>query len=130
MPIVVTLDGQANDGVAGENDNVGPDNDVETVRGGERDDRLVGNDDANELDGKSGDDTITGGAGNDKLVDFLGDDALDGGPGADILRTDGGPDGTRSADTLDARDGARDLVIDCGAVWGTGRSSTSSTPRR
>lgn len=86
-PVDVTLDALANDGRAGEGDNVL--SDVEDVYGGSGDDRLVGNDAPNTIDGADGADRITGGGGTDVLI---------GGPGDD---------------TLDARDGAIDRV-DCG----------------
>jgi hypothetical protein len=111
QPAVVTLDGQANDGAAGENDNAGPDNDVENVFGGDRGDTIVGNDGANRLDGRVGDDALRGAGGDDTLEGGAGNDQLDGGPGADILIGDSpGNDNDR----LDARDGAPDLKIDCG----------------
>src|SRR5262249_29205190 len=64
-PISVTLDGQANDGVAGENDNIEPD--VEEVFGGSGNDHLVGGAKANTLIGGTGDDTLNGAGGNDTL---------------------------------------------------------------
>ena len=88
---MVTLDGLANDGAAGENDNVGPDNDVEDVCwGGTRATRSSETTLANQLDPRIGNDTLRGGSGNDELIGGRGQtDNLDGGPGADIL-TDGG----------------------------------------
>ena len=87
---MVTLDGLANDGAAGENDNVGPDNDVEDRDWGERGTtRSSETTLANQFDPRIGNDTLRGGSGNDELIGCLGNDNLDGGPGADIL-TDGG----------------------------------------
>jgi Ca2+-binding RTX toxin-like protein len=116
-PVVVSLDGQANDGAAGENDNAGPDNDVEDVLGGAGDDTLVGNDGPNELDGGLGDDTLNGGDGDDVLRGFLDDDRLVGGAGADRLIGDSGFDrliGGPGDDELLLRDGERDACPDPG----------------
>ena len=93
-PLTVTLDGAADDGAAGEGDNVG--GDVEDIIGADGDDKLLGNAAANTLDGGAGDDRITGGAGADMLV---------------------GGDGS---DTIDARDGVADRV-DCGPGEDTAR---------
>ncbi|MEV4284883.1 hypothetical protein AB0K40_05215 [Nonomuraea bangladeshensis] len=58
----VTLDGVADDGPAGENDNIAPD--VENILGGKADDTLRAPADAvtHRLDGRAGDDTCVGGA--------------------------------------------------------------------
>jgi Ca2+-binding RTX toxin-like protein len=85
--VVVSLDGLANDGAAGEGDNVGTD--VENVKGGAGNDTLTGNDAANRLMGGAGNDTLRGLGGNDVLLGEDGNDKLYGGPGADI--EDGGP---------------------------------------
>ncbi len=74
VPVNVTLDGTANDGAAGEGDNVS----TEAVRGGSGGDRLTGGGDANQLYGGPGDDILDGGAGVD---DLRGDS------GADLLTT-------------------------------------------
>jgi hypothetical protein len=87
-PVTVTLDDQANDGAAGEGDNVHTD--VEDIYGGAGDDRLTGDAAGNTIDGGAGNDTIVGGKGFDFLY---------GGPGDDVI---------------DARDGTQD-VVDCGA---------------
>ena len=57
--------------------------------------------------GEDGDDTLNGGSAFDQLAGGPGSDTLIGGPGADRLY--GGPDD----DTLDARDGEKDEVVDC-----------------
>ena len=59
--LTITLNGQADDGEAGEGDNVGAE--VETAIGGSGNDRIVGNNLGNRLQGGAGDDTIIGGAG-------------------------------------------------------------------
>ena len=89
-PLQIDLDGVADDGEPGENDNV--EGDLEQVTGGSGDDRLVGNGTRNRLRGESG------------------DDQLDGGPSRDVL------DGGAGADTIVARDGDSDTVACGGGV--------------
>jgi hypothetical protein len=86
-PVTVTLDGVANDGAAGENDNVA--SDVEDV---------FGTDGPDVITGDAADNTIDGNAGND---------VINGGPGADGLF------GSEGNDEIDSRDGSADRV-DCG----------------
>jgi Ca2+-binding RTX toxin-like protein len=116
VPVTVSLDGNADDGAAGEGDNVAAD--VEDVTGGSAGDTLAGNSADNELVGGAGDDTISGGDGNDGLDGGAGRDTLDGGAGRDDLR------GGAGADTLKTRDGLTDRA-DCGggtdAVQGEAR---------
>jgi Ca2+-binding RTX toxin-like protein len=144
-PQSLTLDGQPNDGSAGEGDMI--ESDVEQLVGGLADDRLVGADGDETLEGGRGADTLLGGDGNDSLIGGSGEarDSLDGGAGADSLsggggeddlygraggdRLDGGGssdylDGGVGADSLDggngsdivsARDGAPDPHVSCGA---------------
>src|SRR5581483_1350275 len=74
-PVTVTLDGFANDGEAGEGDDVGAFfHDVEEVDGGAGDDTLTGS---------AGTNLLQGGAGNDTLDGGLGADSLFGGTGID-----------------------------------------------
>ncbi|MCA3015308.1 MAG: hypothetical protein INH41_23215 [Myxococcaceae bacterium] len=88
--LTVTLDGMANDGAAGEADDV--EADVERVDGGSGNDALTGNGSANELNGNGGNDTLTGLDGRDVLSGGAGNDTLLGGDGDDILEdiVDGG----------------------------------------
>jgi Ca2+-binding RTX toxin-like protein len=74
-PVDASFDGQADDGAAGEHDNIL--DDVETIRGGSGNDSLVGNGNRNFLIGGPGNDFIFGQGG-------AGDD-LNGGPGDDHL---------------------------------------------
>jgi Ca2+-binding RTX toxin-like protein len=113
-PVDVTLDGQANDGAAGEGDSVDPS--VEDVAGGMRGDRLTGSERRNVLLGGGGRDTlaglgggvtIDGGDGADRIDGGDGADALIGGPGLDLLL------GGAGNDRVEARDGRRDGV-ECG----------------
>jgi Ca2+-binding RTX toxin-like protein len=81
-PVMVTFDGKANDGEAGEGDNVA--SDIEIVLGGTLTDTLSGDERTNALTGGAGEDLIEGGAGTD---------TLGGGSAADVLRArDGTPD--------------------------------------
>src|SRR5207244_12569600 len=65
-PLAVSLDGVANDGEAGEGDNVATD--VENLTGGSGDDALTGNAGANTLDGGPGADAMNGGGGVDAVT--------------------------------------------------------------
>jgi Ca2+-binding RTX toxin-like protein len=127
--ITASLDGLANDGMAGEDFIRG---DVENLMGGMGSDHLVGNASANRLAGAPGSDVLEGGDGRDRLRgeqenDLLfggrGDDLLRGGRGEDLLEGESGrdtlegdahPDTLRGGggdDTLLARDGWVDSVV-------------------
>ena len=98
-PVSVTLDDQANDGVAGEGDNVRAD--VEVASTFQGNDTLVGNDGTNQLSGGEGNDAIDGGRGNDVLQGQDGDDTITSRDGfADVVTCGDGND-TANADTLD-----------------------------
>lgn len=75
VAVIITLDGVANDGVGGENDNVAPD--IENALGGSGGDTITGNTGVNRLDGGPGADTLNGGNGNDTLVGPGNDAASD-----------------------------------------------------
>ncbi|HYZ28982.1 MAG TPA: calcium-binding protein [Thermoleophilaceae bacterium] len=105
-PVAVSLDGTANDGEAGENDNVGAD--VEIVAGGSGNDQLAGNDGDNALLGNAGDDMLGGGGGNDQLDGGAGNDTLAGGAGSDTLT---GADGTDTASYAESGAAVR-VVLD------------------
>lgn len=136
--ITVSLDGQANDGRPGENDNVGG---VEIIKSGSAG-SFTGDDAANEfvapqtgaagtLLGLGGDDvliagdahgdTVDGGAGNDTVEGGFGDDRLVGGPGRDVIAGDRKSRCNEMAcdvlvagnDTIEAREGEVDS-ISCG----------------
>ena len=97
---VVTLNDLADDGAAGERDNVH--SDIETVTAGPGNDTVIGSVAANTLDGGAGDDSLTGGAGADTLLGGAGEDAIF---ARDGLRdsVDCGPDGgSATVDTIDA----------------------------
>ncbi len=74
-PLRITMDDDlANDGSAGEADNVHTD--VENIFSGTGNDRITGNAAANYISGGAGKDLILGGAGLDKLVGGTGVDTL------------------------------------------------------
>jgi len=81
-PVAVTLDATANDGAAGEHDDVR----TENASGGAGDDVLIGDDRANELSaGVGGQDLLSGLGGPDTLIGGSGRDVFHGGTGADTL---------------------------------------------
>ena len=90
LPVIASLDGIANDGWAGEGDNVDPS--VERLEGGAGDDLLIGNQFDNMLVGDVGDDVLKGRGGADRLEGSAGNDVFPtpGIDGADTLV--GGPD--------------------------------------
>jgi murein DD-endopeptidase MepM/ murein hydrolase activator NlpD len=92
--LTITIDGVANDGAAGEADNVMTD--IENVLGGSGNDFIQGNDAANVLIGGAGDDTLDGGLGADVLDGGLGNDLLIGGGGKDTFKVNG----SAAADSL------------------------------
>jgi Ca2+-binding RTX toxin-like protein len=116
----VSLDGASNDGVAGEDDNVGVD--VEDIKGSGKADTLTGSAAANELDGGDGNDTLSGLAGADGLDGGRGADTLDGGAGIDALA------GGAGADRLRGRDNSRDDVS-CGGGVDTAVLDARDDPR-
>lgn len=95
--VAISLDNVANDGEAGEGDNIH--SDVEQVFGGDGGDQLTGNDRGNLLDGAGGNDALFGGRGEDRLYGGPGDDVVtsfdgqhdvaDCGPGRDTVTADG-----------------------------------------
>ena len=89
--VTVGIDGIADDGIAGEGDNVITD--VENLIGSSGPDVLTGSATDNVLDGRDGDDTLIGlpgsntllgGNGNDILIGDVGDDTFDGGAAANF----------------------------------------------
>jgi Ca2+-binding RTX toxin-like protein len=84
-PVTITLNGLADDGGAGENDNVNAD--IENALGGSGADNITGNGGVNRLTGGPGADQLHGAGGNDVLVgdsDGVGD-TYDGGSGSDTV---------------------------------------------
>ena len=109
--VTISLNGVADDGEAGESDNVFAD--VEELQGGQGADTLVGNGEANILNGEAGADSLTGGG---------GVDTFRGGAGADHLFTrDGLAENVNCGD--DADDGEADLsdvLSSCEALVASG----------
>jgi Ca2+-binding RTX toxin-like protein len=105
-PVSVSLNGSADDGEAGESDNVA--SDVEILVGGSADDQLAGNDADNVLLGNAGNDILGAGGGNDQLDGGAGDDTLAGGDGADAIT---GGDGADTANYTSSNAGVR-VVLD------------------
>ena len=101
--ITARIDGRANDGQAGEGDDLRPD--VENIVGGSAGDSLTGNLAVNTLTGGSGSDTLKGGDGNDVLDGGAGLDQVNGGTGTDTLRGGGDPDTLNGGDGNDVFDG-------------------------
>ncbi|MFL5956048.1 MAG: calcium-binding protein [Solirubrobacterales bacterium] len=107
QPLAVSLDENANDGPAGEGDNVH--SDIERVLGGFAEDRLEGNSRFNELNGWDGDDKLFGYGGPDLLVGEYGQDELRGGEGTDRLDGGDGDDllvGEQGTDVMHGGSGA------------------------
>lgn len=111
---------------------------ADRLRGGSRDDTLLGGTDAvgvvNDLEGAGGDDLLRGSDRRDLLDRDAGDDTLRGGEGADAFSGGEGDDlllGGEGNDVINARDGVSDPLIDCGP--GTRDSATlapADAPRR
>ena len=123
-PVIVTLDGTANDGAPGENDDVG--GDVENATGGAGADTISGGDGVNTLSGGPGNDVITGGGGVDAFRADAGDDvvravdgnaeAVDCGEGADDLAEADAADqliGCERAPPIDADGDGFPSDVDC-----------------
>jgi Ca2+-binding RTX toxin-like protein len=96
-PVTVSLDGQANDGAAGERDQVGrvrwaPESEFETVLGGAAADTLTGDNWRNTMNGGAGTDVLRGLGGEDSLnvADGAPGDVADGGDFIDSCQADPG----------------------------------------
>src|SRR4029079_4333830 len=141
----ISPDGVANDGAAGEGDNIGAD--VSTVLGGYGADTYTGNAGPNAFDGGEGNDAINGAGGDDNLVGGAGNDRIAGGDGQDVLGGESGDDilagGARvdrfwgdsvgacipgycssGQDQIHARDGAQE-TINCGPGTDSAQVDTS-----
>jgi Ca2+-binding RTX toxin-like protein len=109
--LTITLDNNANDGLAGENDNVKAD--IERAFGGTGNDSITGSALANQLSGSGGNDTIKGLEGPDFLAGGDGDDTITGGEGGDSLVGDAGADNFHAQDNgTDSIFGGNDLDTD------------------
>jgi Ca2+-binding RTX toxin-like protein len=108
--VIVSLRlGTARDGFGGRDRLIG----IESARGSNNADRLVGDDGVNRLSGLGGNDRIDGGGDGDTLEGEGGDDRLDGGDGNDTLLGGDGDDLLRGAAGDDSVDGGGgvDLVL-------------------
>ena len=117
-PLTIELDNVANDGEAGEADDVQAD--VEGVIGGSDADALTGNDAPNVLDGQGGDDRIQG---------LNGDDTLDGGDNEDSVSGGGGVDtitGASGEDKVTGGDGDDSLSAGSGSDTADGGDGTDT----
>lgn len=110
--VSLTADGVANDGGAGEHDNlVGPPG--VRILGGSGNDVIVGDRGPNWIAAGDGDDDVRGLAGRDGISGYAGDDRLDGGSGDDVVDgyagddvlVEGGAAATNGSDELDGWDG-------------------------
>jgi Ca2+-binding RTX toxin-like protein len=118
----ITLDGQANDGLDGENDNV---KDMEHVSGGDKNDTLTAGAAAVQFDGGAGDDRLTGspagdrlygGSGSDVIIAGAGNDGLQDGDFTPAIHDPGDPPLPAAGnDTLDAGPGNDELQSDSGS---------------
>jgi Ca2+-binding RTX toxin-like protein len=88
--VTVTLDAVANDGPAGQANNVG--SDIEAVVGTPGDDTITGGPSPDDFEGEGGNDVLAGNGGNDALAGGPGNDRLVGGPGDDELDDSEGND--------------------------------------
>ncbi|HEV2814729.1 MAG TPA: calcium-binding protein [Solirubrobacteraceae bacterium] len=101
--VTVTLAGGADDGLAGEGDEV---LEVERAIGGSGFDVLIGTEGGNTLYGGPGDDRVDGAGGVDTLFGGRGNDLLQGGAGDDTFAADRGPDGSDASQGGDGADRA------------------------
>ena len=110
--VTITANDQADDGEAGEGDNVHAD--VESATGGSGNDRIVAGPNSAYLYGGAGNDSIVGGAGEQRIEGNEGDDTIDSrdgafdsidcGPGNDAVFADAG-DSTTGCEVAPDRDG-------------------------
>ena len=109
----LSLDGVANDGAAGEGDNIGAD--IGTVIGGHGSDTMTGNDRRNVFGGGEGDDVLTGGG---------SDDQLHGGPATTACSARTARTSSRAATATTTSSAAP------GSTASGARTSTRASPRR
>ena len=83
VPLIVSIGGGANDGAAGEGDEVKAG--IERITGGTAGDQLTGAGGNEDLYGREGADTLHGGAANDRLIGGPDGDTFKGGAGNDLV---------------------------------------------
>jgi hypothetical protein len=120
--VVVKLDDLANDGVAGEMDNIH--SDVERVWGSKGNDKMWGSNANNLLAGDTGKDEIHGGGGNDSVYGDAGNDKVWGDAGNDLVSGGDGNDSVYGGDGADSiyGDSGSDILVSIGGnadqLWG------------
>lgn len=117
----VSLDGVANDGHAGEGDNIAAD--VENLEGSPESDVLVGSDAANAFDPSYGDDQVAGLGGDDTLSASAGADSFDAGLGNDT-----GSDLWDAGNTMIGGEGDDTLACGGSVSGGPGDDVLSGSP--
>jgi Ca2+-binding RTX toxin-like protein len=100
--LTLDIDNRADDGIAGEKDNIKTD--VENITGGSGNDKITGNSEPNSLIGGSGNDVISGGSGDDNVNSGVGNDNIQVGDGNDYVDAGDGNDSVTGGD-------GNDLVI-------------------
>lgn len=120
--VVADLEGDPDDGEAGEGDVIRTD--IETLRGGAGNDALSGSGGSDTISGGLGKDSLRGGPGEDQLFGEDDDDALRGDDGEDSLQAGNGQDyldggggadlltGGAGIDTIDYSARTRPLLVD------------------
>lgn len=93
--VSLTLDAEANDGAAGEGDDLSG---ASTLLGGSGADTIIGDAQANVIDGGPGNDVLSGRGGNDTVRGDVGTDKLNGGSGSDRLLGGAGADSLLGGD--------------------------------
>ena len=103
--LMLSLDGQANDGATGEGDNLS--GSIENIVCGSGNDIVVGNGHPNQILGVDGNDSLVGGGGSDTLVGGSGHDTLRGQGAGDVINSADG-----EADTVSGGSGNDTLTSD------------------
>ena len=132
-PLSISLDGVANDGIAGQGanlvavENAAGGDAADTITGSAGPDRLDGGEGADVIDGMGGADGIYGGAEKDSLSGGAGRDFLDGGNGDDVLVGGDGGDhlyGRFGADDMSGGAGRDTVNFGNGSSYDQGASVT------
>ena len=100
VAVTVTADDVANDGIAGEGDNVRAG--IEDIVGSSAPDTIIAGPVDNTLEGGDGNDVVSGGGGDDDVFGGSGDDTLDGQGGDDTFEGGAGADDVRGGEGVDA----------------------------
>lgn len=127
--LFLSNNGVADDGAAGEGDNIATD--VEDITGGNGADSITGSSGNNALKGNGGNDTMNGGGGNDNLRGDDGNDVLNGGDANDVLVGGRGADvfnGGAGIDTADYHDAKSPLSITLNGVNDDGAIGDATRP--